>query len=157
LRENFRRYVDARLAIYQAIPDAAAVHQATQRATALQDEIWKLAVSACQASPGWRPDPLVLSSLNAMIDITTTRAMATQTHPPTIIYFMLLGLALVSSVLAGYGMAGGTGFSRLHPIAFALVLTGTVYVILDLEFPRIGLIRIDAVDQLLVDVRKSMR
>jgi len=66
-------------------------------------------VSACQASPGWRPDPLVLSSLNAMIDITTTRAVATQTHPPTIIYFMLLGLALVSAVLAGYGMAGGTG------------------------------------------------
>jgi hypothetical protein len=157
LRENFRRYVDSRLAIYRAIPDEAAVHQATLRATAVQDEIWKQAVSACQASPGWRPDQLVLPALNEMIDITTTRAMAGQTHPPIIIYFMLVGLALVSAVLAGYGMAGGARSSRLHPLAFALVLTGTVYVITDLEYPRVGLIRIDAVDQLLVDVRESMR
>jgi len=30
-------------------------------------------------------------------------------------------------------------------------------VILDLEYPRVGLIRLDAADQLLVDVRESMR
>lgn len=157
LRETFRRYVDARLAIYRAIPDAVAVHDATRRADALQDEIWKQAISACQASPGWRPDQVVLPAINEMIDITTTRAMAAQTHPPPIIYVMLLGLALISSVLAGYAMSGGARARRLHSVAFALVLTATVYVILDLEYPRAGLIRVDAADQLLVDVREKMR
>ena len=70
LRESFRRYVDARLAIYRAIPDEAAVLQATERATAIWDEIWKQALTAGQASPGGRPDPFVLSALNAMFDIT---------------------------------------------------------------------------------------
>ena len=42
-----------------------------------------------------------------MIDITTTRTMASQMHPPTIIFTLLFGLALVASLLAGYGMAGG--------------------------------------------------
>jgi hypothetical protein len=32
-----------------------------------------------------------------------------------------------------------------------------VYVILDLEFPRIGIIRIDAFDQILVELRQSMK
>jgi len=32
----------------------------------------------------------------------------------------------------------------------------TIYVIIDLEFPRIGLIRINATDRLLVDLRKKM-
>jgi len=32
-----------------------------------------------------------------------------------------------------------------------------VYVILDLEFPRLGLIRFDAFDQALVELRESMR
>jgi len=32
----------------------------------------------------------------------------------------------------------------------------SVYVILDLEFPRLGLIRVDAFDQALVDLRESM-
>ncbi|HSP19609.1 MAG TPA: hypothetical protein VLQ79_08845 [Myxococcaceae bacterium] len=157
LRESFRRYVDARLAIYRAIPDVAAVREATRRADALQDEIWKQAVSACQASQGWRPDQVVLPAINEMIDITTTRAMALETHPPVIIYVMLFALALVSSVLAGYAMAGGARARRLHTTAFALVLTSTVYVIVDLEYPRGGLIRVDAADQLLVDVREKMR
>jgi hypothetical protein len=32
-----------------------------------------------------------------------------------------------------------------------------LYVIVDLEFPRLGLIRLDAYDKVLVDVRESMR
>lgn len=36
-------------------------------------------------------------------------------------------------------------------------LSLTLYVILDLEFPRPGLIRIDAADQALIDLRNSLR
>jgi hypothetical protein len=32
-----------------------------------------------------------------------------------------------------------------------------IFIIIDLEFPRIGLIRVDAFDQALVDLRDSMR
>jgi hypothetical protein len=32
----------------------------------------------------------------------------------------------------------------------------TVYVILDVEYPRIGFIRIDQADLVLIDLRKSM-
>ena len=39
---------------------------------------------------------------------------------------------------------------------FAAVLSLTVYVIVDLEFPRFGLIRIDSSDQVLVDLRAGM-
>jgi len=45
----------------------------------------------------------------------------------------------------------------VHSTACAAVLTAAIYLIIDLEFPRAGLIRIDAADQLLVDVRDSMR
>jgi hypothetical protein len=42
-------------------------------------------------------------------------------------------------------------------VFFAAVVTVTVYVILDLEYPRIGLIRVDEVDQALEDVRAGMK
>ena len=35
----------------------------------------------------------------------------------------------------------------LHMLGFALAMSVSVYVILDLEYPRAGLIRIDAIDQ----------
>ena len=45
----------------------------------------------------------------------------------------------------------------LKSVWYALLTTLALYVILDLEFPRVGMIRIDSMDQLLVDVRNSMR
>ena len=45
----------------------------------------------------------------------------------------------------------------LAGLGFALVMAMTIYVIIDLEYPRIGLIRVDAADQLLTEVRGSMK
>jgi hypothetical protein len=93
-----------------------------------------------------------------MIDITTTRSMATQIHPPLVIFVMLCVLALVSSLLAGYSMAGGRPRSCwIHILAFAIIMAMTVYVVIDLEYPRLGLIRVDAVDQVPVDLQESMK
>jgi len=46
LREAFRRYLDARVAIYRKLPDIAAAQQELSAANALQEEIWKQAVAA---------------------------------------------------------------------------------------------------------------
>jgi len=48
-----------------------------------------------------------------------------------------------------------------HPLAimviFAVVLAVTVYVIIDLEYPRIGLIQMSDSDRVLVRLRESMK
>jgi hypothetical protein len=54
-------------------------------------------------------------------------------------------------------MAGSRTRSWVHVVGFAVILAGTVYVILDLEHPRRGLIRVDAADQLLLELRSTMR
>ena len=156
LREHFRRYVDTRLAAYRKLPDIPAALEELARATTLQGEIWAQATAACQMEGAQGTTMLVLPALNAMIDITTTRTMATRTHPPWIIFVMLLVLTLTSALFIGYDTAGGTTHHWLHILGFVIIMTVAVYVIMDIEFPRFGLIRIDAVDQLLVDVRKSM-
>ena len=100
---------------------------------------------------------LLLPALNAMIDITTTRTMATQMHPPMVIFALLFGLALASSLLVGYGMAGSKARHWLHMLGLAFAMSVSVYVILDIEYPRLGLIRVDAFDQALVELRESMK
>jgi hypothetical protein len=99
---------------------------------------------------------VLLPALNQMIDITTTRTMAARMHAPAIIFELLIGLGLICSLLAGYAMAGGRQRSWAHAIGFAAVFALTVYVILDLEYPRRGLIRVDDLDQVLIDLRASM-
>jgi hypothetical protein len=54
-------------------------------------------------------------------------------------------------------MSGADRRSWLRTVGFAVILSVAVYVILDLEYPRPGLIRIDAADHFLVDVRNTMK
>jgi hypothetical protein len=124
----------------------------------LQTEIWTQAVAGSRL-PDAHPDAatLLLPAPNAMIDITTTRTIALQTHPPTIIFAMLFVVALASALLAGHGLAGGKQRNWLHMLSFVAAIAVSMYVILDLEFPRLGLIRFGAFDQALVGLRESMQ
>ena len=157
LRDLFRRYLDARIAAYRRLPDFAAAKAKLQESIRLQNEIWNRALAAGK-SEGAAPDAvkLLLPALNEMIDITTTRTTAAALHPPMVIYLMLVLLTLAAALMAGYGMAGAKRRSWTHMLAFALVMSLAVYVIVDLEYPRLGLIRVDAFDRTLADLRADM-
>ena len=155
MRDGFRRYLDARLAAYRALPDMAAANAELARATALQQEIWRKAIAASTGSQA--ATMLLLPALNQMIDITTTRTMAGQTHPPFALFALLFALALLGALLAGHAMSGAKARNWMHRTTFAFALAGAVYVILDVEYPRLGFIRVDAFDQVLVELRQSMQ
>ncbi len=156
MRDLFRRYLDARIEVYQKLPDLQAARAGLENAAALQQEIWKLAVSSTQKMATAQAPMLLLPALNAMFDITTTRTEAARVHSPPVIFAMLGALALACALFAGYDMASRPRMDWLHSVAFAAVLAVTVYVIVDLEYPRIGLIRMSDSDQVLADLRKSM-
>jgi hypothetical protein len=158
MREAFRAYVDARIATYRKLPDLGAAREELARSQNLQSDIWRQAVAALRL-PDARPgtDLLLLPALNQMFDITTVRVTASQMHPPVIVYWMLVGLALASALLAGYQSGHEKMLDWVHRLGFAAIVALTVYVILDIEYPRLGFVRLDAIDQVLVNVRAGMR
>jgi hypothetical protein len=156
LRDLFRRYLDSRLQTYAKLPDLKAAEAELAHSIELQGEIWKHAVTAVKSAPPGPSGTALLTSLNQMFDIVTTRTTAARTHPPEIVYLMLAALAFAAALFAGAGMAGTKTRSWIHIFGFALAMSLTVYVILDLEFPRFGLIRVDAMDRVLVELRESM-
>ena len=157
LREKFRRYVDARLETYRVLPDLDAAMTQMAKAAELRREIWNQSIVAAREATNPQTGMLLLPALNAMFDIANTRYWATQIHPPLFIFGLLGTLALACSLLAGYGMAGGKARNWLHVVGFAIIVTLTVYVIVDMEYPRMGFIRVDSFDQALVDVRADMQ
>jgi hypothetical protein len=158
LQELFRRYVDSRLETYRALPNMQAAEWEMTKSKNLQQEIWSQAVSATRL-PNSHPDAgkLLLPALNNMIDITTIRSMALRVHPPRIIYVLLFCLALICSLLAGYRMAGVQHQSWLHILSLTVFTVMIIFVALDIEYPRTGLIRLEAADQLLVKAREAMK
>lgn len=155
-KELFRQYLDLRLAAYAKLPDVSAAVDELTAAAALQGQIWRLALEGTVERPQARM--LLLPALNSMFDIASTRtATAMYFHPPPVIYLMLAALAVMCSILAGHGMSASGTRSWLHMVGFAAIMSLTIYVIFDLEYPRFGWIRINQVDQILIDVRESMK
>src|SRR5262245_45167228 len=129
IRQLFRDYLDSRLSAYQKIPDLKAAKADLDRGSQLQMQIWSHSVNHCQSAE-MRCSLLLLPALNDMIDITTTRTMLSQFHPPTIIFLMLIVFSMAGALLAGYGMSTGRR-SWVHLIGFSFAMALTVYVILD--------------------------
>ena len=157
LRAGFRRYLDSRLATYQNARDLEVAMAEYTRSAVMQGEIWTQSVAVCR-QPAAAPNAcsLMLSATNEMIDITTTRLMATRMHPPPVIFGMLATLMAAGALLAGHAMAATKARSWVHGLAYAAMMALTVYIIIDIEYPRLGLVRVDEADAVLVDLRKSM-
>jgi hypothetical protein len=154
IRRDFREYLEARIALYHNLSDKKKVAELEEKTASLQMIIWKASVSASQKSENINASMLLLPALNSMIDICSTRTAVRQVHQPNIIFLVMIMLALVCSLIAGYGMALKKSRSWIHLIGFTFVLMITIIVIIDIEYPRVGFIRIDTLDVLLSDLRK---
>ncbi|HZL98711.1 MAG TPA: DUF4239 domain-containing protein [Planctomycetota bacterium] len=157
LRELFRAYLASRAAIFPQLGDPAAARAEQARATALQAEIWSRAIEATRGEAQGQARLLLLPALNAMIDIATTRAVAIRTHPHFLVFAMLFLLALACAGLTGYLAASNPALEWTHLLGFAAVTAVVVYVILDIEYPRDGLVSLEAVNQLFDALSASWR
>ena len=156
LREKFRRYVDARLALYRVLPDMEAAQDELVEARRAHDELWAEAVEMTRVPQG-PPPQVILLPLNAMFAIGKNRTAIDYFHPPLALFGLLVILAFTSAFLVGHNMSASARKSRLHMVAYSAALASVIYVVIDLELPRVGMIRITGSDRFLVEVRDSMK
>jgi len=156
LRKLFRDYVSSRLATYRKLPDIDAAHAEYQRSLGFQNDIWAQAVASAGATGNPAVPQLVLPALNEMFDIATERLVATRTHVPGLILILLFGLALAVALVVGYATADSPR-NWFRSVVFSAAIAATVYIVLDLEHPRFGIIRLDAADQILDEVLLQMQ
>lgn len=156
VRKLIVQYVDLRIETYRRIEDEPAAWAVNSKAVALQNRIWTEALSALPSPDQTSARVVLLPALNEMFDIAASRSAATFQHPPPVVFIMLGVLALIGAVYAGYALAGRKHATWLHALGFPAVLTLVLFVIVDLEFPRLGFIRVDAADRVLLELRQSL-
>jgi hypothetical protein len=158
LRQLFRDYLDARLDVYKKLPDLEAAKAKLRESEEIQGKIWTSVLESSQ-EPGGHPDAakLMIPAINSMFDITTTRTMAAYTHPPPVLYVLLFLVTLGAAILAGYGMAGNEVRDWVHIVAFSLLMSICLFVILDMEYPRAGFISLTSYDEVLIQLRQKMQ
>ncbi len=156
LRDKLREYTKLRYQLWMLQPNWNAAMDEFKRSEKLEDEIWADAVDATQNDTA-DARKLLLPALNDMIDITTTRLILLQAHPPLLVFGLLFLLSLVAAWTIGFGMGNCERPSYLHAIGFAIVVAFSLYVIFEIEYPRHGFVTLDAPHELLKNLSEEMK
>src|SRR5271169_3724991 len=156
-RHLFREYLDARLQAFQKILDRPAADQDFARAAQIEQQIWSQALAAGRNDPSQNVSRLLLPALNQLSDVANQRAVALESYMPELIFWLLVCVTLMGAVLAGHAMARRARRSWLHMVLFSAIISLTISVMFDFNYPRYGLIRVDAADKALLQLRDSMQ
>jgi hypothetical protein len=155
IRSILRRYVGVRVEQYRAGRDEATIARDQVEIERLLAELWTAVEDASRREPDKVHKSSIVPATNDVIDLSSTRTWAIRNHLPIPVVLVLAVSVLVTSLLLGHssGQAG-----RRHLVlwlsanaTFALVL----YVVLDFDRPRRGLIRVDQTP--LVELNDSLR
>lgn len=154
LGDLLRQYVEARLAYYDAGIDADKLQQAFARAQALHKQIWSYTTALGERDPRAVTTGLFLLSLNEMIDLHAKRLTAMENHVPESALILLYVLAILAVWFVGYA-SGLAGLRSLFVVMLLPVLIAAViHVIIDIERPRRGLIKVG--QQRLIELRQTL-
>jgi hypothetical protein len=154
-RAKLKEYVEARIAFYEAGMEIETVVKAFLATDKIGKEVWAIAAGYAKLDPTTTKTAEMIPALNAMIDIVTTRRAAGESTIPDSIMYFLFVLSLCSAFLLGYDHKNK--FDWIVVIGFALMLSLTIFTIIDMDRPRSGLIDMDVPNKKIKELREMFR
>lgn len=142
--EAFREYIDLRIATGKIdLTNYEQRNQYNRQISQLQVKLWDYATAAAATDPRPVTTGTFISALNNMIDSQGTRNALLQIHVPEVVLILLFIVFIAAGGILGY--SSGLGGTRVvipsALVAFLIALI--VFIIIDLDRPRRGLIQVD--------------
>lgn len=157
LRAGLKSYVEARIGYYEAGFNAEKIKKAQELTTDCSNKVWRIASAfAADNNNPAVPSQQMIPALNAMIDIVTTEDASTNAHVPDSIVWMLFLLTLCASFIIGYSNKGKR-ISYVIVTVFAFMSVMAIFLIIDLDRPRRGLINTHNAQEKIVQLRELFR
>jgi len=156
IRRQVRQYLDLHLNIYRDLPNLKKAWQDIDRLNIMQNQIWHTVTLAVKGTPDKYAELLVVPAMDDMFTASYTGINMARIHPPIIIFLLLIMLAALGAFLVGYIAAENQQKNPVHIASYVILTAFIIYIITNIEFPRVGFVRLNMFDQLLVDVREGM-
>lgn len=157
IRQNLGKYLDALIEVYRVGRDPQALKQALQRTASFQEQLWSHAVRlAADPQLGFASGQMI-PALNQVFALAASREVSMELRVPDTIVSVLLLLAVATAFTSGYASGLSGAFSWTGHIGFTVLAAAVIYVTLDLDRPRRGLMRLDAQTHLLTALRDELK
>jgi hypothetical protein len=149
-----REYVQIRLDIVTSELSLAEHATVVDRSNALQELLWQHAKAVAAKDNAVVPTGLFIEALNQMIDSQGKRLAALRNRIPNSVQLSLFAIAAVASAFAGYASALEARRTRLPVYLLGLVVCAVLVLILDLDRPTAGFIKVS--QQPMIDTAASI-
>ena len=139
-----RQYIDLRIDIGKTdLTRSEARNKYNKQIADVQRALWSLAISATNDDPRPVTTGAFVKSLNDVIDSQGKRNALLQMHVPEIVLLLLFVVFISSGGILGY--SGGISGKRIVApmVIVSLLITLIVFIIIDLDRPKRGLIQVD--------------
>ena len=155
-RAEFKKYVDARIDYFAAGADLDKIKAAQKLSAEIQQQLWNHASQFSKDSGYSIASMQMIPALNTMIDVTTSRQYSEVIHLPDTIIYLLFLLSCVCSFYIGYVFAAKEKFDWIMAMLFCLLTSMVVFVIFDLDRPRRGFIKLDQMNNAIVELKQML-
>jgi len=143
LHTDFKDYVNGRIAYYNSGADADSNTIALKNSAKYSDKIWATVVQQSHDKENTLRSQQMIPALNSMIDsVSKVEAARNATVPDSIFWFLFL-LIITASLIVGYS-SNSKKINHVIVSGFALMTVLTVFLIMDLDRPRRGIINTEA-------------
>jgi hypothetical protein len=150
-----REYVDVRIRAGSAGEDENLIQAAREQAIRLQNDFWSRAAAYAQKEPNPVKAGLLLQSLNQSIDLASERWTAFFNHVPQPVIFADAFVSLLAAILVGYELGTEKRRQPFSTTLLALTITIILGVILELDRPLHGFIRVG--QEPLIELKEQMK
>ena len=138
-RSDFKKYITARMDYYKAGNDENKIQDALKNAEMISARIWQQAALISRQADVETRSMQMVPAVNNMIDTMSKREASRTSRVPESILWLLFILALIGSFMVGYA-SHSKKINWIVISLYSLMTVMTIYLILDLDRPRRGLI-----------------
>lgn len=151
-RKDLQQYLETRISYYNANSDEVKVSKTLSDAAIISKRIWQRATGLSKKSSATIPHSQMITSLNEMIDVVTTRDAARLARVPDPIIWLLVILTILGSLIIGYSKKEKKNDWIVLSI-YSLMTVITIYTIIDLDRPQQGIIKTATAHQKIIELR----
>ena len=156
IKSDLKKYLESRITYYTADINENEIDIEKHNAETIYTNIWSQVMMLSS-----NPDNLVrtqqmVPALNEMVNSVTTRDAIKNATVPNPILWLLFIVILFASFTVGYS---NIGQQKNHILAgiFSLTVVLTVYIILNLDRPRRGIINTNSTEQKIIELRSLFK
>jgi hypothetical protein len=142
-RKDFKTYLKARKDYYLLKNDDQKLTASLKQSAVIGHKLWSRAAFYAKDKDYFIQSNMMLPALNAMFDSASKSNMVLNSKVPETIVYLLLAFSIIISFFIGYNSGLEKKLNLIFLTGFCFLICVVIFITLDLDRPRRGLIKLD--------------